>query len=105
VGDVSSADSVTMLNGEKPGTYLVRFSSQYGFLAASFLDQDLKVKHTLIEQTPTGFMLTGDTTSFPTLKQVLDNYSNALLTPLRKKHVLFTFGELKEMIITEFLQV
>ena len=47
---MSSSETSLVLSGERPGTYLLRLSSQFGYLAASFMDADNKVKHTLIEQ-------------------------------------------------------
>jgi len=103
MGDLSSGDAINLLNGEKPGTYILRFSSQFGFFATSFMDFDNQVKHTLIEQVAGGYTLPGDINFFVSISQVIKYYSNALITPLRKINVLFTFGELKEMIINQFL--
>ncbi len=56
----------------------------------------MKVKHTLIEQLPNGFVLPGDNTLFPNIQDIIKFYANALVNPLRKKHIQFTFPELKE---------
>jgi hypothetical protein len=50
LGDIGSSETSLVLAGAPPGTFLLRLSSQWGYLAASFMDSDGKVKHTLIEQ-------------------------------------------------------
>ena len=55
LGDVSSSETSLLLSGTPPGTFLLRLSSQWGYLAASFMDSDGRVKHTLIEQVKTIF--------------------------------------------------
>ncbi len=45
-------EAENLLKGKKPGTYLIRFSSQPGFFAGSYVDQSKQVGKCLIATKP-----------------------------------------------------
>lgn len=48
-GDVGGTEAQELLLGQKPGTFLVRFSSQVGAYAVSVVDVDMNITHSLIQ--------------------------------------------------------
>lgn len=51
-GDIEASEAEQFLTGKKPGTFLIRFSSQPGFFAGSYVDQQGKVQKCLIASNP-----------------------------------------------------
>eukprot|EP01117_Protostelium_nocturnum_P015430 TRINITY_DN5987_c0_g1_i2.p1 TRINITY_DN5987_c0_g1~~TRINITY_DN5987_c0_g1_i2.p1 ORF type:complete len:1175 (+),score=294.85 TRINITY_DN5987_c0_g1_i2:242-3766(+) len=51
-GDLTGEEASDLLRGNNPGTYLIRFNST-GHLAASYVDPEGFIKHTVITQDPT----------------------------------------------------
>ncbi len=70
---MNGEEATEMLAGKPPGTFLIRFSSQPGFYAASYVDREGRVRHTLVE--PTG------EAGFKVLKES-DNFSGNVLVVL-----------------------
>ncbi len=48
-GDVSSQEAQELLSGQPEGTFLIRFSSQPGCFAASYVAAHNEIKHALIQ--------------------------------------------------------
>jgi len=76
------------LHGHKPGTFLVRFSSQVGAFAVSFVGVDGSISHSLIEHEGVinnGYRIVNDgqPLTFGTLKEVVQYYGDALKFPLK----------------------
>jgi len=87
-GDFSSQETQEVLHGHKPGTFLVRFSSQVGAFAVSFVGVDGSISHSLIEHEGVinnGYRIVNDgqPLTFGTLKEVVQYYGDALKFPLK----------------------
>eukprot|EP01114_Cavostelium_apophysatum_P018121 TRINITY_DN5537_c0_g1_i2.p1 TRINITY_DN5537_c0_g1~~TRINITY_DN5537_c0_g1_i2.p1 ORF type:complete len:1350 (-),score=354.65 TRINITY_DN5537_c0_g1_i2:24-4073(-) len=111
-GDLTGDESVELLTNQNPGNFVVRFSAQQpGFYAASYVDNQGKIRHSLIEPILPeegfgiiGFKLAGDAMQFASLEVLIENYSNVLTTPLRLGNDI-DFGTVKEIVATETNQV
>jgi len=87
-GDFSAAETQEVLAGHKPGTFLVRFSSQVGAFAVSFVGVDGQISHSLIEHegvANNGYKIVNDGQPlfFGTLKEVVSYYGDALKFPIK----------------------
>lgn len=62
------------LLSQQPGTFLIRFSSQPGFYAGSFVVEPFKIGKSLIQPVPNGFQVQSDesdSTIYPTLQALV----------------------------------
>jgi SH2 domain len=87
-GDISGSETTEWLSGQPPGTFLVRFSSQVGSYAVSFVTLDGEISHSLIEHEGVDggqFRIWNDGQAllFPTLTEVVAYYGEALLYPYK----------------------
>jgi len=87
-GDFSAAETQEVLAGHKPGTFLVRFSSQVGAFAVSFVGTDGQISHSLIEHEGVpnnGYRIfnDGQPLIFNTLREVVKFYGDALKFPIK----------------------
>jgi len=87
-GDYSSSETNEVLSGHKPGTFIVRFSSQLGSYAVSFVASDGQINHSLIdhEGVPNGgyrIVNDGQPLVFASLKEVVHHYGDTLKFPLK----------------------
>lgn len=78
-GDVSPPEAIELLQGHPEGTFLIRFSSQPGCFAASFMASHSEVRHALIQGLPQGgFLFAGEKETFPNLTTLIEAYSPTL---------------------------
>lgn len=87
-GDFSSSEAYECLIGQRPGTFLVRFSKQAGAFAVSFVSVDGQISHSLIEHEGVdnnGYRITNDgqPLEFNSLGEVVAYYGEALRYPLK----------------------
>jgi hypothetical protein len=87
-GDYSSPEAQEALSGQKPGTFLVRFSSQAGSYAVSFVTRDGLITHSLIEHdgVPNGgyrIINEGQPIVFQNLNEVVQFYGDSLKYPFK----------------------
>eukprot|EP01114_Cavostelium_apophysatum_P010543 TRINITY_DN2439_c0_g1_i1.p1 TRINITY_DN2439_c0_g1~~TRINITY_DN2439_c0_g1_i1.p1 ORF type:complete len:552 (+),score=137.51 TRINITY_DN2439_c0_g1_i1:904-2559(+) len=87
-GDMNSVETTEALTGHEPGTFLVRFSSQIGSYAVSFVGADNRISHSLVEHenVPGGnyrIMNERQPLLFNDLKEVVHYYGDALKFPLK----------------------
>jgi len=88
-GDYSGNEAVEALTGQAPGTFMVRFSSQPGCYAISFVTVDGSVTHSLVEHEGVygnGYRIVneGQPMVFSTLREVVQYYGEALKYPLKE---------------------
>jgi len=81
-GELSSEEAVHLLSGEEVGTFLVRFSTQVGSFATSYVAKNKKVSHSRIEKTSTGFKDSQTGNVWPTLEDMVTKCALTLRTPL-----------------------
>lgn len=80
-GDLSGAETVGLLTGLPPGTFLVRFSAQHAHcLSAAYVDPSGDITHALITKSSLGYHH-GDDDVFPTLHALLAAYQAVLVHP------------------------
>lgn len=85
-GDLGSVEAAEILQGQKPATFLVRFSKQVGAYAVSFVGPDGAINHSLIEHEGVpgnGYRIQNTELVFPSLKEVVNYYGDALKYPLK----------------------
>eukprot|EP01116_Phalansterium_solitarium_P004322 TRINITY_DN15306_c0_g1_i1.p1 TRINITY_DN15306_c0_g1~~TRINITY_DN15306_c0_g1_i1.p1 ORF type:complete len:516 (+),score=160.26 TRINITY_DN15306_c0_g1_i1:67-1614(+) len=86
-GDTSSAESIEMLTDQKPGTFLVRFSSVPGAYAVSYVGPDGSISHSKIEHDNADFQyeirMDNVLMRFQSLADVVTFYKDTLLFPCR----------------------
>lgn len=87
-GDFSSSETQECLTGCQPGTFLVRFSSQVGSYAVSFINAEGNISHSLIEHegiSGGGYKIVNDGQPlvFNSLKEVVNYYGDALQYPYK----------------------
>lgn len=82
-GDLSAVEAAEVLQGHAEGTFLIRFSSQPGCFAASYVAEDNEVKHALIQGLPQGgFLFAGEEETFSSLTPLIEAYSAILWNAL-----------------------
>ncbi len=89
--------------GHKQGTFLVRFSSQVGAYAVSFVGEDGSISHSLIEHegVPANayrIVNDGQPLVFSSLKDVVHYYGDALKYPLKNTSNEFYVEALKNLL-------
>jgi len=88
-GDMSGSETNDSLVGHPPGTFLIRFSSQIGNYAVSFVGGTGQINHSLIEHENVPGNLyrivsEGQTLVFNSLKEVVNHYGDTLKFPLKE---------------------
>jgi len=75
-GDVSREEADVLLQGQPPGTFLLRFSNQVGCFAASFIGSDGEVKRGLITRIASGngYQVKGQGIVYPSLSDLVKQY-------------------------------
>lgn len=83
-------EAIDILRNRPSGTFIIRFSSQVGFLAASYVDANNEVRHSLIEHivSPEGesFQIPSESISLSSLEEFIQHYSDVLLYPLKSEN-------------------
>lgn len=87
-GDISSQEAAAVLTGMKPGTFLVRFSSQIGNYAISYVGRNGEICHSLVAHEGIqagGYSLNyeGQQRVFATLKEVVEYHGDSLSIPYK----------------------
>jgi len=87
-GDYSSPEAQEALSGHKAATFIVRFSSQVGAYAVSFVTRDGQITHSLIEHEGVnggGYRIIneGQPIVFQNLQEVVKFYGDSLKYPLK----------------------
>jgi len=83
-GKMSGNEADQALIDQPVGTFVMRYSSQPGYLAVSYMAED-GVTRSLIGYDHTGFWLDDEPEKFPTLDALVDSINHVLKTPLKSK--------------------
>jgi len=73
-GDITRDEAETLLLGQKPGTFLIRFSKEPGCFAASFVGQDGSFLNGLVTKAPNGYQVKSQGVVFKNLHEVVQHY-------------------------------
>jgi len=73
-GDISSEEAETLLESQKYGTFLIRFSNQPGCFAASFVGESNEIKKGLITKAQGGWQVKNQGMIFKTLDDLVAHY-------------------------------
>jgi len=88
-GDLSGEEAEQLLMGQPPGVFLIRFSTQPGCFAASFVTENSVVKKGLISKVSSpnaGFQVNNTGMVFQSLDNLVDHYKlqNIFVTPYQQ---------------------
>eukprot|EP01119_Soliformovum_irregulare_P017626 TRINITY_DN5265_c0_g1_i3.p1 TRINITY_DN5265_c0_g1~~TRINITY_DN5265_c0_g1_i3.p1 ORF type:complete len:712 (-),score=239.28 TRINITY_DN5265_c0_g1_i3:707-2842(-) len=86
-GDLGGPEAEELLRGKKAGTFLIRFSSQLGSLAGSYVNVDGSVGKCLIATSPAYYIADEEGAklgSFPTMTQLVKTLSTVFQFPCEK---------------------
>jgi len=77
-GNINTDEAEELLRGQLPGTFLIRFSSQIGCFATSFVDYEGNVCKSLIKRVLGGFTFesSSDKRVFPTIRTLVEEFMN-----------------------------
>lgn len=85
-GNMNSEEAEDALRDQRPGTFLIRFSSQPGCFASSFVNYEGRVCKSLIKRVPKGFTFEHSETTkvYSTIKELVKEFqeNNLFLFPL-----------------------
>eukprot|EP01117_Protostelium_nocturnum_P009040 TRINITY_DN3242_c0_g3_i1.p1 TRINITY_DN3242_c0_g3~~TRINITY_DN3242_c0_g3_i1.p1 ORF type:complete len:1469 (-),score=523.21 TRINITY_DN3242_c0_g3_i1:34-4440(-) len=107
VGEKSSDECARMFSSgnAEAGTYVIRFSSQPGCFAATYLDSEKRVKNALIENLvdestgkSSGFKIRGETPVYSSIDALISHYHTVLIRALnREPQASYHFGRVKRV--------
>lgn len=104
-GDLEGNAAEALLKGKKVGTFLIRFSSQPGFFAGSYVDVTGSVGKCLIASSP-GFYVADDQGSqygqFPTMSELVQAFGSIFKFPCQKMSNEVN-NSVRKKIVTEIL--
>ncbi|KAF2073209.1 hypothetical protein CYY_005491 [Polysphondylium violaceum] len=73
LGEASSKNVAQYLAGKKSGTYIIRFSSEPGCYAISYLSKTKEITHTKVVKQPQGYKHFGGNTFYPSIDELIKN--------------------------------
>lgn len=86
-GDIEGSEAEELLRNKKVGTFLIRFSSQPGFFAGSYVDASNNVAKCLIASSPSFYLADKDGVQygqFPTMSDLVKAFGTIFKYPYSK---------------------